>query len=160
MKKYTTVFYIILMSCFSSCESSWFDEYVVKNETNHTIQIIAYFDNQYSGKLKPEIHNIAPQKEVITLKSVGFKAQDGGIFINAFADSIQIIFDNNRVITQSCHKAPLINAVGCKIDRNLMRFSNPNYTISSMSYRKGSKRGTRYEYIITEQDYQRSSPLK
>lgn len=76
-----------------------------------------------------------------------------GIFEYPEVDSVLIIFDNKRIIIQTCEYE---GGSACHYPRNLMDYDNrEDYVqteISTNSYR--------YTYTITEADYEKAVPIE
>lgn len=146
---------LLLIATMSSCESSWYHEYVIKNDTDYRILIEAYDVNGTSKKNNTPVDtiNINAHSYYSVLKGNGFEGEEQGVFKNEQVDSVVIHFDNNRILIFSCG-----NDYGsaCFFDRNIMNYNNEDDFIKT---KKGKSNGNieyKFTYMITNEDYNNS----
>ncbi len=147
---------LLLFLLIISCETVYFNEYVVHNSTNHEIKIRAFCklcDEDY--KQKSERITIAPYASYSVVRQAGFHAQPRGIFRRFEIDSISILFDEERILIQDCEKGPLADY---SVERNLMDFES-EYVSRKIGRRSGQKE-YRYTYTFTEDDFNNAMPYE
>jgi len=150
-------FYLLLVFvfCGATCDVTYMDEFVVENHTEHSIRIEGFVRNTYNynegsfvkkEKVNPETILIQAFSTYTAFQNTrGYHADDPeGIFIQWFIDSVNIYFDEKKIITQVCDSASYTGA--CSID--LLDIDN-NYTRE-----KRNRKEYRYTYEITEKDYE------
>lgn len=146
--KFSRLFIILFL--FTQCEPSYYNKYVVRNETSHSIKIQAY--NRFADEdyqIKPERINIAPNSSYTAIKQAGYHAEPEGIFIRYEIDSVSISFDNIKVMVQFCDNG-LLN--DCDIERNIM-----NVELEYDKKLTGKSSGHneyQFTYTITNEDYE------
>jgi hypothetical protein len=145
----------VLIVLLASCEKTWYDEFVIVNSTNHQVLIDAY-DTDIESELIHESINIAPKGNYSIFKGNGFHGDIPGIFKDDEIDSVRIVFDNNKVIIQSCDYP---SGVACEFSRNIMNFNNKeDYIVTKRGKSQGIQQ-YRYTYTITEEDYSNAVPI-
>jgi hypothetical protein len=82
----------------------------------------------------------------------------GGPFFSYVTDSLVIIFNNEKILTQYCKDSILLDDYGtCNVDNNLQSFSNPNKIFIKRNRKK--IKGV-YNYYISKEDYERAILIK
>lgn len=140
--------YILLLFVLTGCEKVWTVEQIIKNSTWHDIKIETY----YEGKER-EVITIAPNKSY-TKTSIKEPRNTDDMFIlqTWWIDSVNIIFDNKKIIIQSCNNSSLMSCPD--VDRNIFRLGY-EYDREEMG-----TRSIRYTYTITEEDYNNAVPIE
>lgn len=130
----------------SACERLYYAEVIVQNNTEHFIQIDAFFEGEAMEgfSVQPNESHIVPQH---------FHPEDGTyvtLFEENRIDSVTIKFNNERIIIQSCEEVYLDY---CDIERNIMLFD------VYYEYEELGRKELQYTYFITEEDYNRALPM-
>ncbi len=150
-------FIILLICCLTivSCETTTFSDYIVENDTEHNVVIYA-FDSQISTtKADETIEILSKYKYSVTKATSGYHSEHPGIFNRWEVDSVIIVFDNKKAITQACnYKSGMI----CDIERNIMNYYDITNFVPTISYRKLVKAA--FTYTITEEDYNNAIPIE
>jgi hypothetical protein len=159
---------ITLLLTMVSCEKVYYHQYVVQNKTDYSIRIEGYhrFDIGYSkdGRIKTrnenllstvEIIDIKPNSEYAVFKGLGFHAEPQGIFSNADIDSVNIIFNTQKILVQYCNEESLR---GCDIERNIMGIES-EYVRRKIGRSSGEIEYS-FTYTITETDYNNALPIE
>ncbi len=145
-----SIIFGVLLVLLASCERTWYQEFVVINDTNHQVLIDAYDTDVESGLIH-ESFEIAPKGNYSIFKGTGFHPDVPGIFKDGEIDSVRIVFNNNKVIIQRCDARA---GAACEFSRNIMNYNNrQDYTVT----KQGNNR-YKYTYIITEEDYDNAVP--
>lgn len=165
--KYFTVI-IALLLAMGSCETVYYYQYIIENQTDHLIRIEGYhrFDIGYSkdGIIKTrnenllntvEIIEIKPHSNYSVFKGLGFHSESQGIFSNANIDSVNIIFNSQKILVQYCNEESLRS---CIIERNIMNIEDEYEKIKTG--RSSGEKEYSFTYIITEADYINALPIE
>lgn len=163
-----TFFSLLFILIFSGCEKIYYYEYVIKNETNNYIKIVGYdrFEFIYTQNetiikrnsdllLESESISIDPHSQYSVIKTRGFHAEPEGIFSDIHIDSVNIIFNNNRILTQFCDSYPSLRT--CNVKRNIMGYDS-EYKREKVG-RSSREKEYRFTYTITEEDYNNAIPI-
>lgn len=131
----------------SACERLYFAEVIIQNDTEHFIQIDAFFEGEVieGFSIQPNESYTVPQY---------FHPEDGThvtLFEEYWIDSVTIKFNKERIIIQSCGADEL--ALCPEIERNILLFDQ-NYVYEELGRKK-----LQYTYYITEEDYNRALPM-
>ena len=158
---------IALLLAMGSCETVYYYQYIVENQTDHLIRIEGYhrFDIGYSkdGIIKTRNENLLSTVEIITIKphskysvfkGLGFHSEPQGIFNNANIDSVNIIFNSQKILVQYCNEESLRY---CDIERNIMGIES-EYVRRKIGRSSGEKEYS-FIYTITEADYNNALPI-
>lgn len=152
MKYFSIIISILLLT---SCEKEYYWEYEIKNETNHNISITCYdrynlnnirYENIFS---LAECINIEPNKNWSVIRLRGFQPDPSGIFENWEIDSVNIVFDNQKVIVQFCNEYNFLEL--CPIERNITAYDTEYKKVKTG--RRSGENEYRFTYTITEEDY-------
>jgi hypothetical protein len=155
MKKSFQIISLVFLFALIACESVWYDQYVIKNETSHIVKIIGYYTNTVGPLRKPDTIVIQQKGEYLTFRQVGFHRESGTIFRDSDLDSIYIVFDNKKSIVQKCEGNQQSKLLAfCNITKNILLTNS--FVAEPMTQRKGDKKGEKYTYYITEADYIRA----
>jgi len=152
--------YAILILFFASCETEFSNTYVIKNTTNHTIEIAVYdrigFDSVWIDPqaMYLEKFSIEPNSEFKKIKSAGYHMQIQSIFESYDLDSLSIIFDSSRKISFACNQPSGSNCTG---KYNLLNHEE-NYEKEKTGKTSGKDEFT-FTYTITEADYELAEPI-
>src|SRR5680860_671139 len=141
---------IVFMVALYSCESTWFNEYKIKNDTKYQVEIKA-FDTDNEFHYKNDTILIEPYSEYAILKALGFHGDYQGIFNGPAIDSVTIVFDKKKIIKQSCEE--YIHGSGCEFPRNIMNYNNETDFVKRKRGRFQGQKEYTYTYTITEEDY-------
>ena len=145
-----------------SCEKEYVYEYVIENKTDFDVTIEGYdrFDIQgvkiASYSENGEFLSIPPQSNYSVIKARGFHAEPVGVFSTTDIDSVNIIFDDEKIIKQFCNKATLRS---CEIERNIMGYETSSYVRTKFG-RSSGENEYRFTYTITEDDYNNAVPIE
>lgn len=139
--------FILLLIIFTGCEKVWTVEQIIENSTGHDIMIKTY--DQQGREL--EAVTIAPNKSYTQTSIKEPRNTDDFFLLKYWADSVNIIFDNEKLIIQTSSYS-LINCP-YTIDRNIMCLNE--YEKEDMG-----THSIRYTYTITEADYERAVPFE
>lgn len=150
------IFYLLIILLFiSACEiiDTDYDSYTIKNDTEYTVNIIAY-DKYYNNgvdtvavkwelvKLSDDI-TIKPYDKYYVEKETGEVADPMGAFTREDVDSVIITFNNSKRVTYVCNDLYL----ACYDDpRNITNWH-------LYEFEKEKNRGIDYTYTITQEDY-------
>ena len=147
MKKTNIIALLLTLFVLCSCGKEYYDTYKIKNSTNHLISIEGF-------ATKWSIEEDNKYKEIITInsdsfysvdKSVGETWQTPGIFKLGIIDSVNIIFDNTRIIKYVCNKEDGYKL--CNDQRNIINYQE--YYVKNCGEHECT-----YTYTITEEDYE------
>jgi len=144
---------VLILFLFNQCEPSYYNKYVVRNETAHSISIQGYSripDEDY-GK-KSEKINISPNSSYTDIKQAGYHAEPEGIFIRFEIDSVSISFDNKKVLVLFCSNGLLRD---CDVERNIMNFESEYH--KKLTGRSSGHNEYQFTYIITDKDYENAT---
>ena len=149
------VIIIGLIILLSGCLKVYNDTYTVVNNTNKHIKIKGFAvelskKNQW-GILYNETIDIQPSSKFTILKGKGENSQPRGIFLVNDIDSVNIIFDNTRIIKYRCNKSYGLGS--CDDMRNILNFNKYYEQV------KGEHEST-FTYTITEEDYELADTIK
>lgn len=149
---------VLVVILATSCDVTYSDEFVVLNDSNYDVRIEAYDCIGADTQNETLRRNDDFKKEVIEVKKgasykvihdtrgySGFSSWSP--FAEADVDSVVIIFNNERILIQSCS---LIRLTDCEIERNMTDYEN-EYTRE-----KRNRKEYRYTYTITNEDYDRA----
>ena len=148
---------ILLLLLLSSCEKEYYYEYVVKNNTAYDVSIEGYNRIDISNQRIPdskstlEIIDIKPFSSYRILKARGFHPDPVGIFNSDEIDSVNIFFNKEKIIVQSCDEPD------CRfsdIERNIMGYDSEYEKVKTG--RSSGEKEYRFTYTITEDDYNRA----
>lgn len=150
--KYTTILFLALF-LVQSCiiETEYTNQYVLQNETLHSIKIQAYYRRDSAYLEKSERIFIPPNGSYTVDKQTGYHREPLGVFNRWEIDSISIIFDNEKLLVQSCDSGSLSF---CKMERNLMDFDS-EYEVKKIG-RSSGENEYRFTYTFTEKDYEKA----
>lgn len=152
---------LLLFVFLVSCEKEYAHTYIIKNTSQHDIQITgfdkigAYFVANDSSELYSETFKISPNSEFKKVKQAGYHADEQGVFDSSELDSIQIIFDSESIITFACNQPVGIN---CSGSYNIMNYED-NYEKVLTGRSSGEEEYT-YTFVLAESDYEYAKPLK
>lgn len=170
MKYIYITFGIILLLSLGACETVYYYEYSIENETNHSIRIEGYdrFGIVYSNDgltytktrnedylSEVEIINISPNSNYSVFKGLGFVGEGQGIFGNVDIDSVNIIFNDQKALVQYCDEESLRN---CYFERNLMNIDTEYEKVKTG--RSSGEIEYSFTYTLTETDYANAVPLE
>lgn len=152
MKFLKIALFLFLLSCI---DKTYVDEFVVENHTEYSIRIEGFVRNTYNfdegafiknENVNPETILIPPFSTYTAFQNTrGYHANDPeGIFIQWYIDSVNIYFDEKKILKQFCDSAFYTDA--CSID--ILDIDN-NYIRE-----KRNRNEYRYTYEITEKDYE------
>lgn len=138
----------------AACERSGSNEFVINNQTNHTITILGY---NVKGLSVDKVNyldriSISPDSEYSISKRTGYQSEDQGVFSSYEIDSVVIIFDEIRKFSQYCGQ---VFGRDCALERNIMNYQD-YYDIVKTGRSCGGDE-FRYTYTITEEDYNNAS---
>jgi hypothetical protein len=143
--KYMKFFFLIFL--FTACQKLLYVEVIVENDTGHNIQIKAFYRGAELEEVSIEPHGSYVRPQYID--------REGGPDIRLFqdypVDSVIILFDNQKIIVQSCEQPELVYCYN--IERNILNYSI-NYDHEDLGRKK-----LRYTYTITEEDYNNAVPI-
>lgn len=160
----------ILLLGLGACETVYYYEYSIENETNHSIRIESYdrFEIVYSNDgltynktrnenylSEVEIINIDPNSNYSVFKGLGFVGEGQGVFGNVDIDSVSIVFNNEKFSIQYCDEESLRT---CYFERNIMDINNEYEKVKTG--RSSGEIEYRFTYTITEADYEKAVPFE
>lgn len=148
MKK-TLIITLVSIFFFCACEKSWYNEYVIFNNTDYKITISAY-DTDVEPVYKSDFFTIDARSHYSVLKGNGIDIDYQGVFNIGEIDSVVINFNDERMIIQSCE---LEYGDGCNFDRNIMNYNNETDFVKTKIGKTSGHIEYRYTYTITEEDY-------
>lgn len=152
---------LIFSIVLTSCETVFQHTYVIKNSTNHKIEIFGYDKAETltiindSVKDASEVIIMEPDSEIKKIREAGYHADPQGIFDYLGIDSLVIVFDSRKRITYACDQP---YAMDCQGKYNLMNYDD-NYLkqkIGSSSQRDEYS----YTYVFSEEDYEFAEWIK
>ena len=148
---------LLILFTLSSCEPVYYYEYVVKNETGRSVKIEGFdrINTSYDIEMDDvETIYIEANSFYSISKQMGYHAEFPGIFQSVQIDSVNIMFDNEKQIVQSCNQ-PELRICLDEVYRNIMNFESGDYVIEKTG-RSSGKIEYRYTYTLTEEDYERA----
>lgn len=160
MKKlFTQLSILAMVILFSSCEKAWYDDWIISNNTEYLVAVYAY-DTDREDDLFDASFVIQPNSEYKVLKGNRGRNRESQGIINWEVDSVAIIFDNERIIIQTCDYEygddSLRFGAACQFPRNIMDYNNREDYIKTEINRKS----WRFTYTITQADYERAVALE
>lgn len=138
--------FILLLIIFTGCEKVWTVEQIIKNDTGHDVVIKTYQE----GKELESI-SISPSQNYAKISTKEHRNKDDVFILNSLADSVNIIFDNERLIIQSS-TFPL--SICPDIVRNILCLSEEYEIKDTGAY------SICYLYSITEDDFNNAIPIE
>lgn len=144
MKKTIILLFLGLLGC--ELTDVDYDTYTIKNNTDKTITILAYENNQIDNStfLSDSIV-ILPMSHYFTKKVTGESEQPSGYFKSNYVDSVVFIFNNAKYLTFVCNHIDPSFCSDFKNPMNYDKFSEKKYV---------KKRGYDYTYTITQEDHE------
>lgn len=160
MKKIIIQFSILaIVILFTSCNKTWYDDWVILNDTEYLVAVYAY-DTDREDDLFDDSFVIQPNSEHKVLKGNRGRYWDPPGIFNWEVDSVAIIFDNERIIIQTCDYEAgddgLRYGVACHFPRNIMDHDNREDYIKTDINRNSY----RFTYTLTQADYERAVALE
>ncbi len=158
MKNLKFVILVFILIC--GCEKEYYWEYVIQNETNTNVLIKGFdrFDwngNRLSNYNKSiESIEIEPYESFSVRRALGFQPDTEGIFEDFEIDSVNIIFDNEKVIVQFCNEYSLRV---CELERNIVAYETEY--VRKKTGRSSNENEYRFTYTLTEEDYNNAVPM-
>lgn len=151
---------LAMVILFSSCEKAWYDDWIISNNTDYLITVYAY-DTDRENDLFDASFLIQANSEYKVLKGNRGRNRDfQGIFKDDGVDSVAIIFNNERIIIQTCDYEygddSLRFGAACQFPRNIMDHNNREDYIKTDINRNSY----RFTYTITQADYERALPME
>ena len=131
-----------LLLSFIACHKISDVDMVIKNNTNKNIQIEAFYEKE-----KMEVIAIKPFDSYI--RPLRYSPEDGPalrVFKTDLIDSVNIIFDNEKIIIQSCKESNILDYCW-DVERNILDY-NQYY-----NYEDLGRKNYKYTYTITKEDY-------
>lgn len=133
---------------FNSCLECNYNIYTIENKTAKHIVIEGYalqlFETGNFDSIHTERIEIKPHSIYSVQRGLGECDEYASIFGDSFIDSVNIIFNNERIDTYVCYDEPR----NCRDRKNLL--SIDYFT----QHKPGGKKPTSiYTYTITEEDY-------
>jgi|PlaIllAssembly_1097288.scaffolds.fasta_scaffold323360_1 hypothetical protein len=154
--------FILFICIVISCDTTYYNKFVIINETPYNIKIEGVnrrsktTDKIVVNALQPiEIIEIKPKSSFSVLKAKGYHAEPDDIFQNFDIDSVNIIFNDEKILIQFCDNYYLRD---CEIERNILGFDT-EYVKVKMGKSSGHNE-YRYTYTITEEDYNNAVPIE
>lgn len=160
MKRYLIL--MLMVVAIVGCEKEYVYEYVIENETGFDVTIEGYDRIDIQGLMidnfleNAEFITVSPHSNYSVIKEMGFHAEPVGVFNTTDIDSVNIIFNDKKIIKQFCDKATLRS---CEIERNIMGYETSSYIRTRIGRSSGEKE-YRFTYTITEQDYNNAIPIE
>ncbi len=151
MKDIVVLFLALLLMRSCIIETEYTNQYVLQNETSHSIKIQAYYRLDILYLEKSERIFILPHGSYTVDKQAGYHSEPLGVFNRWEIDSISIVFDEEKLLVQYCDSGPLSF---CKLERNLMDF-DAEYDTKKIG-RSSGKDECRFTYTFTENDYEKA----
>ena len=101
--------FLLILIVFTACKKLSTYEFVVTNSTEHLITIEAFYNGiVFSGGIESEVIKIKPYESYTNIVLSGPEDNtEIGIFKTNLIDSVNIIFDDQRIIIQSCQETYL-----------------------------------------------------
>jgi hypothetical protein len=152
-----------LFSCLIiSCDATYYYEFVIINDTSHSIKIEG-FNNKFNTVDTIEDNLLGPIESIdikskasfSVLKAKGYHAEPDNIFQNFDIDSVNIVFNNEKIIIQFCESNYLRD---CNIERNILGFDTEYEKEKNGRSQRHDE--YRYTYTITEEDYNNAVPIE
>lgn len=144
---------------FTSCNKISHDDWVILNDTEYLVAVYAY-DTDREDDLFDDSFLIQANSEYKVPKGNRGRYWDPPGIFNWEVDSILIIFDNERIIIQTCDYEVvddgLLYGAACQFPRNIMDHNNREDYIKT----EINRNSYRYTYTITEADYERAVPVE
>jgi hypothetical protein len=157
--KYLTIIVLIFLI---GCEKEYYWEYVILNETSSTITITGYDRIDLNNKRLTEINSsvetivIQPFKKFEATRARGLNGDPLGIFENMGIDSVNIVFNTEKMIIQHCEE-PSLTVCG-SIVKNITDYDNDYEKVKTG--RSSKENEYRFTYTITQEDYNNAVPIK
>jgi len=149
MKTLIIILSLSLLNIFAGCFKAYDNTYTVVNNTSKQVKIIG-FDLKYKWGIYSETIDIQPNSKFIIQKNNETR-QPQGIFVVEWIDSVNIIFDNKRIIKYRCNSVQGQDL--CDDMRNILNYYKYYEQV------KGEHEST-YTYTITEADYESADTIK
>lgn len=145
---------LAIVILFTSCTKHSYDEWVILNNTEYLVAVYAY-DTNSEDDLNDESFVIQANSEykVIKIISPPRDWEFPGIFKYPVIDSVVIIFNNERIIIQTCEYG---DGAACQFPRNIMDHDNREDYIKTDINRNSY----RFTYTLTQADYERAVPFE
>ena len=140
---------IALFAVLSGCLKVYDNTYTVVNNTSKQVKITG-FDLKYKWGIYSETIDIHPNSK-FTIQKSNETRQPQGIFVVEWIDSVNIIFDNARIIKYRCNIAQGQDL--CDDKRNILNYYKYYEQV------KGEHEST-FTYTITEEDYELADTIK
>ena len=132
---------ITLSSCFLR---PWYVEMIVENNTEHEVLIEGFYEGE-----EKEVIAIKPYDNYVHPQDIHPESRrPKQLFMDYHIDSVNIVFDNDKIIVQSCEKDFLQSCLD--IERNILDYGL-YYEYEDLGHKK-----ERYTYTITKEDYERA----
>lgn len=162
--KYVKLLAMILI--LTGCQGYWYVEVIVENTTGHNIKIEGFYtqvvfteeisEGVYEGfyeEVRSEVISIQPYDNYIQPQN--FHPEDSRyyyLFLEEPIDSVYIIFDDERIIVQSCEEYEL-GLCGELVERNILAIG--------LYYAREDidRKEYHFTYQITDEDYDRALPI-
>lgn len=153
------LFFFLLFCLIISCDATYYYEFVIINDTPYNIKIEGFnlkIKTADTARVKLlETIDIKSKSSFSVLKAKGYHAEPDNIFQNFDIDSVNIIFNNEKILIQFCENNYVRD---CDIERNILGFDT-EYEKEKTGKFKGNDE-YRYTYTITEDDYNNAVPIE
>lgn len=156
---------VVMIFVFTGCSTYWHVQVIVENTTGHNIKIEGYYtevvfteeisEGIYEGtyeEVRSEVISMRPYENYIQPQD--FHPEDSRyyyLFLEEPIDSVYIIFDNEKIIVQSCEEYEL--ALCWDVERNILELG------VYYEHEDIDRKEYHLTYRITEDDYNRALPI-
>lgn len=151
---------LAIVILFTSCTKHSYDEWVILNNTEYPVAVHAYDTDREDGLFDESFIIQANSEYNVPKGNRGRYHELPGIFKNSDVDSVAIIFNNERIIIQTCDYEygddSLRFGAACQFPRNIMDHDNREDYIKTDINRNSY----RFTYTITQADYERAVPFE
>ena len=138
--KYLKFVIVFLIFIISSCSKSTSYFVFVENNTKYNVQIIGFYNAVKIDAILIEPYDVYFDRLIYYEEPILLFERYHKI------DSVNIVFDSNKVIVQSCDLDEL--RFCSNIEQNILDFD--------LSYEYDKKDNNSYTYVITDEDYERA----
>ena len=127
-----------------SCSLRSYVEIIVENNTEYDVLIDGFYEGERIETISINSYDSYINSQYISPE----EALDEQLFKEYEIDSVNIIFNNEKIIVQSCEKDLLQSC--CYVEKNILEFG-VSYEYEDLGHKKN-----RYTYTLSEEDYERA----
>ncbi|WP_340111656.1 hypothetical protein [Maribellus mangrovi] len=141
---------LVILFAFSACQKLSYYEIIVENITEHDIVIEAFHEKEKQEEIILKAFESYTNSQYIDIEG----GPDFSLFQAYLIDSVNIIFDSEKIIIQSCGEPEL--SACWDVQRNILAYGEGE----SYEYTEFGHKKYRYTYLITEEDYNNALPIE